>query len=91
MKIYKMPLYYEVAFGFVDVKKQLALFEEFIERKSKIEVKRFLDIGCGPSRQLRELAKRGHRRRVRCEQAHAQLASTASSHSQLLHVQLSRV
>ena len=47
MKIYKMPLYYEVAFGFVDVKKQLALFEEFIERKSKIEVKRFLDIGCG--------------------------------------------
>jgi len=60
MKIYKMPLYYEVAFGFVDVKKQLALFEEFIERKSKIEVKRFLDIGCGPSRQLRELAKRGH-------------------------------
>lgn len=60
MSVYKEPFYYEIAFGFVDVESQVDLFEEFIDRYSKIEVTRVLDIGCGPSLQLRELAKRGY-------------------------------
>lgn len=57
---YKEPIYYEIAFSFVDAEKQVDLFEQFIEEYSKIKVKRFLDIGCGPSLQLREIAKRGY-------------------------------
>lgn len=60
MEVYKEPLYYEIAFSFIDIKKQIDLFERFIEKYSKIKVKRFLDIGCGPSLQLREIAKRGY-------------------------------
>jgi len=60
MEIYKHPLYYEIAFSFFDVKKQIDTFEEIISKFSKIKVNRFLDIACGPSLQLREIAKRGH-------------------------------
>lgn len=58
--MYKEPLYYEIAFSFIDVKRQVDLFGKFIRKYSKINVKRFLDIGCGPSLQLREVAKRGY-------------------------------
>lgn len=60
MPVYDEPLYYEIAFSFVDAVKQADLFEEFIEKHSGIEVKRFLDIGCGPALQLREIARRGY-------------------------------
>ncbi|MDO8537867.1 MAG: class I SAM-dependent methyltransferase [archaeon] len=60
MKIYNKPLYYEIAFSFVDAKKQTELFEKFIKKYSKLRVKRVLDIACGPSLQLRELAKKGY-------------------------------
>lgn len=60
MGIYKYPLYYEIAFSFFDVKKQIDAFEAMIEKFSKIKVKRFLDVACGPSLQLRELARRGY-------------------------------
>jgi 2-polyprenyl-3-methyl-5-hydroxy-6-metoxy-1,4-benzoquinol methylase len=60
MPVYSKPLYYEIAFGFVDAVRQVDLFEEFIEKHSKIGVRRFLDIGCGPALQLREIAKRGY-------------------------------
>jgi len=56
---YRRPLYYEIAFP-IDSKKQVNLFEKFIEKYSKRKVKRFLDICCGPSFQLREIAKRGY-------------------------------
>ncbi|MCX7995512.1 MAG: class I SAM-dependent methyltransferase [candidate division WOR-3 bacterium] len=61
MKIYDFPLYYEIAFSFFDVKKQIDLFERFIKRYSRIKVKRVLDIACGPSLQLREMATRGYK------------------------------
>jgi SAM-dependent methyltransferase len=61
MSIYKQPLYYEIAFGFFDVKMQIDCFEEIIKRFSKIKVHRVLDLACGPSLQLRELARRGYR------------------------------
>ena len=60
MEIYRHPLYYEVAFSFFDVKKQIDTFEEIVSRFSKIKANRFLDIACGPSLQLREIAKRGY-------------------------------
>lgn len=60
MEIYKHPLYYEIAFSFFDVKKQVDAFEQVIKKTSKVEVRRFLDIACGTSLQLRELARRGY-------------------------------
>jgi SAM-dependent methyltransferase len=60
MSIYEHPLYYEIAFSFFDVKEQIDAFEAIIKKFSKIKVKRFLDVACGPSLQLRELARRGY-------------------------------
>lgn len=60
MTIYNEPLYYEIAFSFINPKKQVDLFERAAKRFSKIETKRFLDIGCGPSLQLREIARIGY-------------------------------
>ena len=60
MKAYNQPFYYEIAFSFIDIKKQVDLFERFIRRYSKINVRRVLDLGCGPGLQLRELAERGY-------------------------------
>ncbi len=57
---YNEPLYYEIAFSFVDAKKEVDRFESFIAQYSNTNVERFLDIGCGPSLQSRELAKRGY-------------------------------
>lgn len=58
--IYNQPHYYETAFSFIDPQKQVDLFEDFISQYSDAPVKKVLDIGCGPSLQLRELAKRGY-------------------------------
>jgi len=60
MSIYVNPLYYEIAFSFFDVKKQIDSFEIIIKKFSKRKVRRVLDIACGPSLQLREIAKRGY-------------------------------
>jgi len=60
MELYKQPLYYEIAFSFFDPKTQADAFERIIEKFSKVKVHKALDIGCGPSLQLRELAKRGY-------------------------------
>jgi SAM-dependent methyltransferase len=60
MDVYKRPLYYEIAFSFFDAKKQVDTFEQVIKKFSRIKVRRFLDIACGPSLQLRELARRGY-------------------------------
>jgi len=60
MKVYEQPLYYEVAFSFVNPKKQVDDFEKLIKKFSRIRVRRFLDIACGTSLQLREIAKRGY-------------------------------
>lgn len=60
MPVYDEPFYYEIAFSFVDIPKQVDLFEKFIHKYSNIPVRRVLDIGCGPSPQLREFARRGY-------------------------------
>jgi SAM-dependent methyltransferase len=60
VSVYNEPLYYEIAFSFVDIPNQIDLFEKFVKKYSDISVSRVLDIGCGPSQQLREFAKRGY-------------------------------
>lgn len=57
-QIYNQPKYYEIAFSFIDAKKQVKLFEKFIKKYSKIKVKKVLDIACGPALQLREFARK---------------------------------
>lgn len=59
-QIYDQAKYYEIAFSFVDQKKQADLFEEFIKKYSKTKVQTVLDIACGTALQLREMARRGY-------------------------------
>lgn len=60
-QIYKQAKYYELAFSFVEPKKQADLFEEFIEKYSEIEVNSILELACGTALQIRELAKRNYK------------------------------
>jgi len=60
VSIYRRPKYYEIAFGSLNVGQQVDTFEKIIEKFSKIKVNRFLDIACGPSKQLIEIARRGY-------------------------------
>lgn len=60
-QVYNQAKYYEIAFGFVDKRKQADLFEKFIKKFSKIKVKSVLDVACGTALQLRELAQRGYK------------------------------
>lgn len=60
-EIYKQAKYYEIAFSFVDAKKQVLLFEKFIAKYSKVKVSRVLDVACGTALQLREFARSGYK------------------------------
>lgn len=59
-EIYRQAKYYEIAFSFIDAKKQVRLFEKFIKKYSGIKVSRVLDIACGTALQLREFARNGY-------------------------------
>jgi dTDP-3-amino-3,4,6-trideoxy-alpha-D-glucopyranose N,N-dimethyltransferase len=59
-RAYAEPLYYEIAFGFVDPARQADLFLSLARRHARVEPRAFLDVGCGPALQLRELARRGY-------------------------------
>lgn len=60
-QIYDQAKYYEIAFSFVDQKKQADLFEQFMKKYGKIKVETVLDLACGTALQLREMAKRGYK------------------------------
>lgn len=60
MGVYDHPEYYEVAFSYQEVKRQVDYFERVLKKYRRAKAKRFLDIGCGPSPQLREIARRGY-------------------------------
>lgn len=57
--VYKKPLYYDIAFSFVDVQKQIKEFQSLWKKYGKRKVKNVLDLGCGHSPHLIELAKLG--------------------------------
>ena len=58
-RVYAQPLYYEVAFSFRDIPREVDCFEECIRRFSRIRVRRVLELACGPAPHLDELARRG--------------------------------
>jgi SAM-dependent methyltransferase len=60
-QVYNQAKYYELAFSFVDSKKQADLFEKIIKKYSQISVSSVLDLACGTALQLREMAKRGYK------------------------------
>ena len=60
LDVYENPFYYDVAFSFRDIAREVDFFEECIKRFSKIKVRKVLDIGCGPSPYMLELVKRGY-------------------------------
>ncbi|HOF87891.1 MAG TPA: class I SAM-dependent methyltransferase, partial [Armatimonadota bacterium] len=59
-EVYQHAAYYEIAMGFVNIPRQIALLEAYIRAYSAIPVRRVLDVCCGPSPQLREFARRGY-------------------------------
>lgn len=60
LDLYDYPFYYEVAFGFRDIGREVDFFEQCIKKFSKIAVKKVIDIECGPSPYMLELSKRGY-------------------------------
>ncbi len=59
-EVYDNPFYYDIAFSFRDISKEVDFFEQCIRKFYKVKVKKVLDIGCGPSPYMLELAKRGY-------------------------------
>lgn len=60
MSVYDYPLYYEIAFSYQEVKRQVDYFETVAKKFCKRQAQTYLDIACGPSPQLREIARRGY-------------------------------
>ncbi len=58
--LYDYPNYYELAFSFRDISREVTCFERLIERYAKVEVVRVLELACGPSPYLRELCQRDY-------------------------------
>jgi SAM-dependent methyltransferase len=59
-EVYQHPKYYEIAFSFRDIGAEVDVFEELIQRYSRIPVTRLLEVGCGPAPHLSELTQRGY-------------------------------
>ena len=60
MSLYENPYYYDLAFSFRDIKREVDFFEECIKKFSMVKVRKVLDVGCGTSPYLVELARRGY-------------------------------
>ncbi len=60
LDLYDNPFYYEAAFSFRDISREVDFFEQCVKKFSKIKVGTVLDIGCGPSPYMLELVKRGY-------------------------------
>lgn len=58
--VYDHPEYYEIAFSFREIDKEVDLFEECFERFSGIPVKSVLELACGNSPHMAELVKRNY-------------------------------
>lgn len=60
-RLYDNPLYYEIAFSFRDIAKEVDVFEECIRQYSQVPVKSILELACGQAPHLGEITKRGYR------------------------------
>jgi len=58
--LYDHPLYYEIAFSFRDIPKEVDVFEECIRQYSRIPVKSMLELACGQAPHLCEIVSRGY-------------------------------
>jgi SAM-dependent methyltransferase len=58
--LYNYPRYYDMAFSFRDIRREVDVFEQCFHRHSKIRIRRVLEMACGPSPHLEELARRGY-------------------------------
>ena len=58
--IYNYPKYYEIAFAFRNIEKEVNVFEECCRKYSTIQLKTFLEIGCGNSPHMKEILNRGY-------------------------------
>lgn len=61
MKIYDYPKYYEIAFSFRNIKKEVDFLEAAIKKYSRAKVQTVLELASGNSPYLKELNKRGYR------------------------------
>lgn len=58
--LYDHPQYYEIAFSFRDIPSEVDVFEECVNRFSRIPVTSLLELGCGNCPHMEELVKRGY-------------------------------
>ncbi len=58
--VYDYPRYYEIAFSFRDIAREVDVFEECIARYSRIVVGRILEIASGNSPHMKEIVRRGY-------------------------------
>jgi SAM-dependent methyltransferase len=58
--VYDYPEYYDIAFSFRDISEEVDVFEQCIDRFSRIPVHTVLELGCGNCPHLEELARRGY-------------------------------
>jgi SAM-dependent methyltransferase len=60
-RVYHHPKYYEIAFSFRDIRKEVDFMERCMASYSQIPVQNILEVGCGNSPHLIEIASRGYR------------------------------
>jgi len=60
MSLYKNPQYYEIAFSFRNIPKEVDFFEKAIKKFSKIKVRKVFELASGNSPYLEEWHKRGY-------------------------------
>ena len=58
--IYQCPEYYEIAFSFRDIRREVNVLESAAKRYARVPVRHFLELGCGNSPHMEELARRGY-------------------------------
>lgn len=60
LKIYKHPVYYEIAFQYRDIEGECDFLESQLELRATTSNRRILDIGCGTGGHVVEFARRGY-------------------------------
>src|SRR6266705_3219343 len=56
--LYDYPVYYETAFSFRDIPKEVEFFDECIRQYSRIPVRKVLELGAGTAPHMQEWARR---------------------------------